>query len=293
MTKQTQSPAYLGASARAIRHHYDLSNEFFALWLDPTMTYSCALWEPGDTLERAQIRKLDDVLDGVRARGAARLLDVGCGWGSLLRRATESYGVRRAVGLTLSEQQADWLATRTLAPDVDVLVRNWVDYWPEEPYDAIVSIGAFEHFAQFGLSRSTRIECYRRFFGFCRSALRAGSCLAVQTTVKGNNRRMSRATVRDMEFVIERVFPESEIPALAEVVESSEGLFEVVSIRNDGDQYATTCQEWFNRLDARRDEAARIVGEWGVANYERYLGSFVEPFRNRHLGLARLVFEAV
>src|SRR5437660_5758563 len=135
MTEQTQSifpdqPAYLGASAGAIRHHYDVSNEFFALWLDPTMTYSCALWEPGDTLERAQIRKLDDVLDGVRARGAARLLDVGCGWGSLLRRATESYGVRRAVGLTLSEHQADWLATRSLAPDVDVLVRNWVDYWP-------------------------------------------------------------------------------------------------------------------------------------------------------------------
>jgi cyclopropane-fatty-acyl-phospholipid synthase len=293
MTEPTRSPAYLGASSDAIRHHYDLSNEFFALWLDPTMTYSCALWEPGDTLERAQIRQLDAMLDGVRARDAARLLDVGCGWGSLLRRATESYGERRAVGLTLSERQAEWSATRGSAPDVEVLVRNWVDHLPAEPYDAIVSIGAFEHFARFGLPRATRVACYRRFFEFCRSALCAGSRLAVQTTIKGNNRRISGATIRNMEFVIETVFPESEIPALAEVVESSEGLFDVVGLRNDAEHYAMTCQEWFNRLRARRDAAARIVGEREVTNYERYLSSFVEPFRKRHLGLARIVFEAV
>jgi cyclopropane-fatty-acyl-phospholipid synthase len=257
------------------------------------MTYSCALWEQGDTLERAQIRQLDAILDGVRARDAPRLLDVGCGWGSLLRRATENYGVQRAIGLTLSQRQADWLATRGPVPDVDVLVRNWADHVPEEPYDAIVSIGAFEHFAQFGLPRATRVACYRRFFEFCRSALSARSRVALQTTIKGNNRRMTRATVRDMEFVIETVFPESEIPALSEVVESSEGLFDVVSVRNDAEHYAMTCQEWFTRLGARRAEATRIVGERGVAHFERYLSSFVEPFRERHLGLARIVFETV
>jgi cyclopropane-fatty-acyl-phospholipid synthase len=96
-----------------------------------------------------------------------------------------------------------------------------------------------------------------------------------------------------MEFVIETVFPESEIPALSEVVESSEGLFDVVRVRNDAEHYAMTCQEWFDRLHARRAEAARIVGERAVADHERYLSSFVEPFRKRHLGLARIVFEAV
>jgi cyclopropane-fatty-acyl-phospholipid synthase len=123
--------------------------------------------------------------------------------------------------------------------------------------------------------------------------LSTGSRVAIQTTVKGNNRRMTRATVRDMEFVVETVFPESEIPALSEVVESSEGLFDVVSVRNDAEHYAMTCQEWCHRLRAHRAEAVRIVGERAAADYERYLSSFVEPFHKRHLGLARIIFEAV
>src|SRR5690349_6237068 len=140
------SQAYLGAGAAAIRHHYDVGNEFWQVWLDPTMTYSCAMWEAADgdveDLEQAQRRKLDYHIAQARAAGATRVLDVGCGWGSMLMRLVNSYEVKHVVGLTLSDAQAQY--ARAIAPsNVEVLLRNWSDYEPSAPFDAVISIGAF------------------------------------------------------------------------------------------------------------------------------------------------------
>ncbi|EKX62079.1 class I SAM-dependent methyltransferase [Streptomyces ipomoeae] len=286
---------YLGATAQAIRHHYDVSNDFFALWLDEDLTYTCALWDfddPGDTLEAAQKRKLDHLIEGARASGAGRVLDVGCGWGSLLDRLVNVHDVGQAVGLTLSDSQAERLREAAL-PRTEVRVENWLDHEPAEGYDAIISIGAFEHFARTGLSRAERVAAYREFFERCRAWLPKGGRLALQTNVKGNNVRMDRQTVRDLMFIIDIIFPESEIPALSEVVESSEKRFDIVALRNDPDHYSRTCQEWLNRLRAHRDQAVKVAGEENVANYERYLGATVGHFANRHLGLSRLILEAV
>ncbi|MDX2933536.1 SAM-dependent methyltransferase [Streptomyces ipomoeae] len=286
---------YLGATAQAIRHHYDVSNDFFALWLDEDLTYTCALWDfddPGDTLEAAQRRKLDHLIEGARASGAGRVLDVGCGWGSLLDRLVNVHDVGQAVGLTLSDSQAERLREAAL-PRTEVRVENWLDHEPAEGYDAIISIGAFEHFARTGLSRAERVAAYREFFERCRAWLPKGGRLALQTNVKGNNVRMDRQTVRDLMFIIDIIFPESEIPALSEVVESSEKRFDIVALRNDPDHYSRTCQEWLNRLRAHRDQAVKVAGEENVANYERYLGATVGHFANRHLGLSRLILEAV
>ena len=286
---------YRGATAESIRHHYDVSNDFFALWLDADLTYTCALWDDGDageSLETAQKRKLDHLIEGARAQGARRVLDVGCGWGSLLERLVTTYGVERAVGLTLSDSQAEKLREAAL-PRTEVRVENWLDHEPDEPYDAIISIGAFEHFARTGLSRAERIAAYRQFFDRCREWLPRGGRIALQTNIKGNNVRMDKQTVRDLMFIMDIIFPESEIPALSEVIESSEKRFDVVSLRNDPDHYSRTCREWLNRLRSHREEAVRIAGEENVANYERYLGSTVDHFANRHLGLSRIVLEAV
>jgi cyclopropane-fatty-acyl-phospholipid synthase len=286
---------YRGASAAAIQRSYDLPTEFYACWLDETLTYTCGLWDlddPADTLADAQRRKLDYLISGARAAGAARVLDVGCGWGSLLERLTGTHGVRQAVGVTLSETQAAWIRDRAL-DRVEVRVENWADHVPDGRYDAIVSIGAFEHFARFGLTRAERVAGYREFFDRCRSWLPAGGRLALQTCVKGNNTRMDRQTVRDLMFIVETVFTESEIPWLSEVVEASERYFDVVRVRNDPDHYARTSQRWHDNLVARRAEATALVGPGVVADYERYLGASVGHFQRRHLGLARLVFEAV
>jgi cyclopropane-fatty-acyl-phospholipid synthase len=292
MTGAAVEAEYAGASPAAIRHHYDLGNDFYRLWLDETLTYSCALWDEGDTLESAQCRKLDYLIDGARAAGAARVLDVGCGWGSLLRRLVETHGVGHAVGLTLSDAQAE-VAAEVAGPRAEVRVENWIDHEVGEPYDAIISIGAFEHFANYGMQREDRLDAYRRFFSFCASALPRGGRLALQTNVKGNNVRLDRQTASELRFVLERIFPESELPWSSEVLIASERTFEPVSVRNDPDHYARTCAEWRDRLRARRDEAVALVGEEATADYERYLSVTVGHFERRHIGLSRYVFERV
>lgn len=282
---------YAGASARAIEHHYDVSNAFYELWLDDSLTYSCALWElddPADTLEAAQARKLDYLAGAACAGGARRVLEVGCGWGSLLERLTDVHGVGRAVGLTLSPAQAAYVQARA-GERVEVRVENWADHVASEPYDAIVSIGAFEHFASYGLTQAEREAAYRRFFVRCRELLRPGGRLALQTNVKGNNTRLDRATVAELRFIIETIFPESELPWLSEIARASERLFDPISLRNDPEHYARTCAEWHRRLVGNRGRAVDLVGERVVGDYERYLGSTVRHFQARHLGLARLV----
>lgn len=283
---------YQGATAESIKHHYDVSNDFFALWLDTELTYTCALWADGDTLESAQRRKLDYLIEGARAASTRRVLDVGCGWGSLLKRLVGTYGVEHAVGLTLSDSQAERLRELAL-PRTEVRVENWLDHEPDGTYDAIISIGAFEHFARTGLSRAERVAAYREFFDRCRQWLPKGGRIGLQTNIKGNNVQMDKQTVRDLLFIMEAIFPESEIPALSEVLEATEKLFDVVTLRNDPDHYSRTCQEWLNRLQANRAQAVKCAGEANVANYERYLGSTVGHFRNRHLGLSRIILEAV
>lgn len=290
-TEAAEPVSYPGASPVAIQHHYDVGNAFFRLWLDETLSYSCALWNgDDDTLRAAQERKLDYFARASGAVGAQRVLDVGCGWGGMLDRLVEHHGARRAVGLTLSVAQAEHLSERR-DDRYEVRVENWADHRPAQPYDAIISIGSFEHFARFGMPRRERVAAYRHFFESCRRWLPPGGRLAVQTNVKGNNLRMSRQTAQDMLFIIRRIFPESVLPLVSETVEASEGLFDVVSARNDPAHYARTCQEWLSRLVAHRAQATRLVGAATVSDYERYLNAGVDAFDNRHLGLLRIVFE--
>jgi cyclopropane-fatty-acyl-phospholipid synthase len=284
---------YAGASASAIRHHYDLGNDFFALWLDASRTYSCALWGGGDdTLEAAQERKIDHLVHGARAVEAKRVLDIGCGWGSMLRRLVEHHGVEHVVGLTLSQAQAEYVSSWGDAR-YDVRVENWADHVPDRPYGAIISIGAFEHFAGYGLPREARIEAYRSFFDSCRAWLVDGGRLALQTIVKGNNVQLGRRMTRDMLFVIERIFRESELPWPSEIFQGCERRFDLVSARSDGPHYARTCRHWLTRLADRRDEAEDLVGSATVDDYERYLRASIEAFDKRHVGLMRIVLERV
>jgi cyclopropane-fatty-acyl-phospholipid synthase len=285
--------SYVGASPVSIRHHYDLGNDFFELWLDKSMTYSCALWQSDDEeLEAAQARKLDYIVQAARLPQKARVLDIGCGWGSMMRRLIEHHGASGVVGLTLSHAQAranaEWIGEC-----YEVRVENWIDHHALQPYDGIVSIGAFEHFARFGLTRADRIAAYRAFFVHCHDLLRPRGCLGLQTICKGGNKRMSRQTVRDMTFVIDNIFPESELPWLAEILEASQGVFELSYARNDPEHYALTCRRWHDNLSRRRDRAELKVGSAVVDDYLRYLRSSASAFANGHLGLLRASLERV
>jgi len=270
-----------GASAAAIQAHYDISNDFFALWLDPAMVYSCALWEPGDTLEQAQRRKLDFHLMQARAEGKSNLLDVGCGWGALLHRAVTEHNVKSAVGLTLSQAQVDWVSD-SRRESVSVLLESWEDHQPAAPYDAIVSIGAFEHFAKAGLSKGAKAEAYRGFFRWCHENSTPDCDLSLQSIVYEN---YDEATPNPF---VEEIFPESELPRVSEILAACEGLFEVVALRNDRADYAKTLQCWYSSLRKNRDAAVAVVGEAIYKKYEKYLGVFVVGFHTGTVNLTRI-----
>ncbi|MGI2902857.1 class I SAM-dependent methyltransferase [Tolypothrix sp. VBCCA 56010] len=259
---KTQNP---GASVEAIQHHYDVSNDFYRIWLDSTNTYSSALWEENDDLELAQLRKIDFHIERARAKGAKRVLDVGCGWGSTLKRLVEIYGVEHGVGLTLSKAQADWIASLN-HPQIEVKLESWSDHSPKEPYDAIISIGAFEHFAKPDFSESQKIEGYRTFFQRCHDWLKPGGWVSLQTIAHGNCRKQDMS-----KFIGDDIFPESDLPTIADIAKASERVFEIVTLQNDREHYERTLKVWLNRLKANREQAVKLVGEEVVAKYEKYL----------------------
>jgi cyclopropane-fatty-acyl-phospholipid synthase len=282
--------AYLGASQAAIAHHYDVGNSFIRLWLDPTMTYSCALWGPGDDLEAAQLRKLDYLLDCARITDGARLLDIGCGWGSLLRRAVDR-GAASAVGLTLSSEQHDALRGSP-DPGIEVHLQGWAEFEAEEPFDSIVSIGAFEHFARGGLSREEQLDSYRQFFARCHRLLRPGGWMSLQTIAKGDV-PSDRQGLRDILLIVKQMFPESQLPHPADVFAAAEGYFEVASMRNDRLDYARTCRSWLAALRARREEAAAVAGEDTVQTFTEYLEACVRQFERGHATLCRFAMRRI
>jgi cyclopropane-fatty-acyl-phospholipid synthase len=284
---QATTPA--GASAEAIQRHYDVGNDFYRLWLDESMCYSCALYEEGDTLERAQQRKIDYHVAQARAAGAGRVLDVGCGWGGLLRQLVCREGVGRAVGLTLSQQQADWVRALGL-PNVEVRLESWADHHPPAPYDAVISIGAFEHFARPEWADAQKVAAYRAFFTRCHGFLAPGGRLSLQTIAYGSMDRQTGRTLPEHGFLLEEVFPETDLPTLGEIGRASDGLFTLETCRNDADDYRRTCRAWFERLLARKDEAAALAGDAAVRRFLRYLKLSAALFHYQWTHLLRLTF---
>ena len=272
-------------AANAIRYHYDVGHEFYRLWLDPSMTYSCAMWAgEDDTLEAAQERKLQYHLSAIRADRASSVLDIGCGWGSILERLAQVPGVKRCVGLTLSDDQAAFVRGRGY-PGVEVRVESWMDYEPDRSFDGIISIGAFEHFATPEDSPADRARVYREFFMRCRSWLNDDGALSLQTIAYAN---MSR---KDASPLVQEVFPNADLPTFAEITAAAERIFEVQSVRNDRLHYARTVEAWSRELCAHRLEAVRVAGPEVVARYERYLKHAAFGFRMGKLCLLRLIFD--
>lgn len=283
-TVQTE---YLGASDASIKSHYDVGNDFWATWLDPAMVYSGALWEPGDDLAAAQLRKIDYYITGTHAAGQQRVLDVGCGWGATLRRLVGQHEVREAVGLTLSAAQRDFIAEQDDSR-IDVRLENWIDHQAAEPYDAIISIGAFEHFATFDAPREDKIESYRKFFKFCYRNLGPGGYLGLQTISK-TSRQLDRQSFEDSYFIWTNIFRETDVPWLTDICTAAERRFDVLTVRCDPEHYVKTVEAWQRTFAANRDHVLNLVGNDVTEIYEEYLRAMRRLFQKRHMGLLRLL----
>lgn len=278
-----------GGSAAAIRHHYDVGNDFYSAWLDPTMTYSSAMWDglPADApLEAAQQRKLAYHAQSVGAAPGMRILDVGCGWGGMMRTLRRDFGVDGCVGLTLSEEQHGYI--RQLDdPGISVTLSNWNDYRPDQPFDAVISVGAFEHFAHPGQSVEERREVYRRFFQACRDWTAGKGRLSLQTIAYGK-----MAPEDASPFIANEIFPAAELPALEDIVAASKGIFRMERLRDDGPDYARTCEMWSNRLRGAVRSGAVDPAIHPVDKYSRYLRMSAAGFRMRKIVLFRIAFAA-
>lgn len=264
----------------AVRYHYDVGNEFYRLWLDERMVYSCAYFRtPDTTLDDAQLAKLDLVCRKLRLRPGDRFLDVGCGWGALIMHAVRRYGVT-ALGITLSEAQAslarDRIAASGLSDRCRVEVRDYRDL-DGERFDKVASVGMIEHV---GLRN---LPVY--FAAVHRALVRGGLFLnhgivsvdrARPTTV---GRRIEERLWRRDAFIQRYVFPDGQLVPFREVIGSAEGAgFETRDVESLREHYALTLHQWVARLLASADRARSLVGERRFRTWRLYMTASAQAF---------------
>lgn len=283
----TNGRAYAGAGPGAIEFHYDAPAEFFRLWLGESMTYTAARFDgPSQTLATAQAAKIDHHLDAVEVAQGMSLVDVGCGWGGLMVRAAVR-GADRCTGLTLSRRQQEYVEARAV-DGVEARLESFEHFRPREPVDAVVSVGAFEHFARPGMSVEERLETYRAFFGICGDWLGSRGRLSLQTMTWGDATEAERSRIR-----IHEIFPDSTLPELWQVIASASPDFELETLENRPEDYALTLAAWEAGLRARRAEAEALVGKERYAFYLDSCRGGAMLYRRRRFHLCRLRFRMV
>ncbi|AWB91126.1 SAM-dependent methyltransferase [Aeromicrobium chenweiae] len=245
--------------ADAIQHHYDVSNRFYELVLGPSMTYTCAVFPTADaTLEQAQHEKYDLIARKLDLKPGQRLLDVGCGWGGMVRHAAKHYGVK-ALGVTLSREQAAWAQEEIKRQGLEDLAEvRYGDYRDvtEDGFDALSSIGMTEHIG---------VKQYDEYFGFLQSRIKVGGRLLNHCITRPNNKITTTGA-----FIDRYVFPDGELTGVGRITMAAQDAgLEVRHVENLREHYALTLKGWTDNLVANWDEALQevTVGRakvWGI-----------------------------
>ncbi|WKV73630.1 cyclopropane-fatty-acyl-phospholipid synthase family protein [Streptomyces sp. PCS3-D2] len=266
---------------QAISHHYDVGNAFYERVLGPSMVYSCAYWTPGSTLERAQHDKLDLVCRKLGLKPGDRLLDVGCGWGSLALHAARAYGAR-VTGVTLSREQALYArkkaADEGLADLVEIRIQDYRDV-KDGPYDAISSIGMAEHVGA---------ERYRDYARTLHALLRPGGLLLNHQIARPPE--ADEAAYRVDAFIDAYVFPDGELsPVGTTVGELERAGFEVRDVEALREHYALTLRAWVARLEQHWDEAVALTSAGRARVWQLYMAASALGFERGRLGVNQVL----
>lgn len=269
-SRQPPAAAPLTADFAPVQAHYDLSDEFFRLFLDESMTYSCAKFDaPQTTLAEAQRAKIDLSLGKCELKPGQRLLDIGCGWGATALRAHDQYKVN-VTGLTLSQNQFEH-DTRLAGgkPGIEFRLEGWETF--SEKVDRIVSIGAFEHFGR---------AKYEAFFARCRSLLPDDGVMLLHTITLGKPSK-AFSFLRFVHFMSVKIFPGGDVPPPERVIEFARaGSFEPVHVESLRPHYARTLDEWAKNLEKNKGRAVEVAGEDTYRTYMKYLTSCAAFFRS-------------
>ncbi len=261
---------------QAVTYHYDLPAEFYALWLDPRMVYSCAYFAtPEQDLDAAQVRKLDYICRKLRLRPGERLLDIGCGWGGLIMHAAAHYGVE-ALGITLSVPQAELARKRVRESELNnrcrVEVCDYRDLDLNQQYDKIVSVGMFEHVGE---------ELLPEYFRRAYSLLRPGGVFL-------NHGIAHSATYRRQgpSFMDRYVFPDADLLPISTTLRAAElSGFEVRDVESLREHYALTLHHWVRRLEAHAEAARQIAGDTTYRIWRLYMAGTAHGFRRGRLNI--------
>ncbi|MCG7326563.1 class I SAM-dependent methyltransferase [Achromobacter sp. ACRQX] len=274
--------------ARQIEFHYDLSDDFYALWLDPRRVYSCAYFrEPGMTLAQAQEAKLDLICRKLRLAAGERFLDVGAGWGGLLLWAAERYGVD-ATGITLSRNQhahvSRLIQEKGLSDRVRIELLDYRKLDASQPYDKIASVGMFEHVGRAQL---------QSYFATLRRLLKPGGLIMNHgiTAAGVDNAELGNGMG---EFIEKYIFPGGELTHVSVVMQTlANGGLEDLDVENLRPHYARTLWAWSDRLEARLPDAARILGadqgERSLRAYRLYLAGCAMAFEHGWIALHQIL----
>lgn len=268
----------------AIQYHYDVGNDFYSLWLDRNMQYSCAYFPTGaEDLDAAQERKMEHICRKLRLRPGERLLDIGCGWGGLAMYAARRHGVS-VIGVTLSKNQMLYatqrIAEANLGGRVTVKLQDYRDLGAE-PFDKIVSVGMFEH-----VGRSHLPE----YFAHTYRLLKPGGLFlnhgisrrsAGNRHASGWQRFVERRILGADSFVQRYIFPDGELVPVSEVnLIAEQAGFEVRDAENLREHYALTLRRWVNRLEARRAEAVKAADEVTYRTWRLYMSASAHGFES-------------
>ncbi|MFN2363176.1 MAG: class I SAM-dependent methyltransferase [Halarsenatibacteraceae bacterium] len=263
-----------------VRHHYDLGNDFFELWHDDTMTYSCAYFKNrDDSLKDAQLQKIDHILNKLNLSSGEKLLDIGCGWGELVLRAAEKYDVN-VLGITISDEQVkgarEKVINRDLTDKVEIRKKDYRDLADEDiEFDKIVSVGMFEHVGKDNIPE---------YFQTVNKLLKDGG-LSLLHTITHQKEDPTHP------WLEKYIFPWGYIPSYREVVwQLPEHSFSLIDAENIRRHYALTGERWADNFAASRDEVVEKFDERFARMWELFLAGVVATFRYLNTSVHQFLF---